>query len=217
MDNANNYHMILHEIKNSVTFISSSLQLVQKKYPEILSFDFWTESMQELSHLQRLLADLSLNHPLDALCPEPIGLLTMLSSAATPFHAASVNGSLQIRICCPDDIDVIIADPLRLKLALTNLIKNACEAMHDNGIITITARRKDQDLILMIADNGPGIEKENIGKIFEPFFTTKPEGTGLGLQVVRQIVKGHHGTITVASNSPGGCTFQIVLPSAIQK
>lgn len=217
MDNAKIYHMILHEIKNSVTFIDSSLQLLQKKHPEISSFDFWEDSIHELSHLQHLLADLSLNRSFDALHLEPISLPAALSSAISSFYNAVLDGDLQIHTHCPDDIDTILADPLCLHLALTNLIKNACEAMHGKGIITITASRKDQDLILTIADNGPGIAKENIEKIFDPFFTTKTEGTGLGLQVVRQIIDGHHGTISVSLNDPHGCIFQIILPSAIQK
>jgi Signal transduction histidine kinase len=217
MDNAKNYHMILHEIKNSVAFVSSSLQLVQKKHPEICSYDFWDESVQELSHLQQLLADLSLNHPFDVLCPEPVNLSAVLSSASAPFHSVSAGRGLQIIICPADDIDIIMADPLRLKLVLSNLIKNACEAMHGSGTVTITANRKDQDLILTVADNGPGIAKENIKKIFEPFFTTKPNGTGLGLEIALQIVEGHGGTLSVFSNGPDGCTFRIVLPAAIQK
>jgi signal transduction histidine kinase len=70
-----------------------------------------------------------------------------------------------------------------------------------------------EEVLVEFTDNGPGIPAEIRGRIFEPFFTTKPvgEGTGLGLDIVQRIVRGHHGTIRVESQ-PGRTAFQIRLP-----
>jgi signal transduction histidine kinase len=66
--------------------------------------------------------------------------------------------------------------------------------------------------VLTIADDGPGISPEQLGRIFEPFFTTKTRGTGLGLAIIKQIVEQHRGSITAWSESGAGARFTIRLP-----
>lgn len=103
---------------------------------------------------------------------------------------------------------------------ITNLVKNAMEAMPDGGDIHIRTRPAGNNRIqLEIQDTGTGISKENLGKIFEPFFTTKKmgEGTGLGLAVIYGIIKMHRGQIDVVSNNDPkhgatGTTFTVTVP-----
>ncbi|MDY0078902.1 MAG: [Fe-Fe] hydrogenase large subunit C-terminal domain-containing protein [Bacteroidales bacterium] len=102
---------------------------------------------------------------------------------------------------------------------LTNLEKNAVEAMPNGGTLTITLSEKNEDVIIAISDSGIGISKENKEKLFTPFFTTKEvgKGTGLGLPLCYGIVKMHKGKIDVKSNTdpengPTGTTFTIRLP-----
>ena len=75
------------------------------------------------------------------------------------------------------------------------MMKNACEAMEENGSIHMQLSRDQKNATLIIADNGPGIPSEQLEKIFHPFFTTKETGTGLGLSICYKIVQDHHGTI----------------------
>lgn len=105
---------------------------------------------------------------------------------------------------------------------ITNLLKNAIEAMPDGGEVKIRLEDTISEVTLEITDTGLGIEQENLEKIFEPFFTTKGigKGTGLGLAIIYGIVKMHKGQITVESNtdqSKGltGTTFKIVLPKTL--
>ncbi|MGA7918273.1 MAG: ATP-binding protein [Candidatus Acidiferrales bacterium] len=95
----------------------------------------------------------------------------------------------------------------------TNLIDNAIDAMGGKGELNIRAYREDECIVVVIADNGPGIPKEILPRIFEPFFTTKGvgEGTGLGLDTAQRIVKKHRGDIQVQSK-PGNTRFQVWLP-----
>ena len=102
---------------------------------------------------------------------------------------------------------------------LTNLEKNAIEAMPDGGKITITLCESNDDVEFWVADSGPGISKENLDKIFTPFFTTKPigKGTGLGLPLIYGIVKMHNGQINIETNDnpetgPTGTCFKIRIP-----
>jgi signal transduction histidine kinase len=96
----------------------------------------------------------------------------------------------------------------------TNLIDNAIQAMDGEGTLTITTRRTDHGIAVEVADTGPGIPADIIGRVFEPFFTTKPvgSGTGLGLDISWRIVVGkHHGDLSVKS-VPGDTRFTVRLP-----
>jgi signal transduction histidine kinase len=97
----------------------------------------------------------------------------------------------------------------------TNLIDNAIDAMHGEGELCVRTYRDDNNVVVEIADNGPGIPPDVQPHIFEPFFTTKGvgEGTGLGLDTVQRIVKKHRGDIQVISR-PGDTHFQVWLPLA---
>jgi iron only hydrogenase large subunit-like protein/nitrogen-specific signal transduction histidine kinase len=102
---------------------------------------------------------------------------------------------------------------------LTNIEKNAIEAMPDGGTLSVNLSESDGDVEFAIADTGVGISKENLDKIFTPFFTTKPigKGTGLGLPLIYGIVKMHNGQVNVETNDdlsqgPTGTCFRIVIP-----
>jgi signal transduction histidine kinase len=96
----------------------------------------------------------------------------------------------------------------------TNLIDNALQAMDGSGTLTIRTSKVDDTLPVEIADTGPGIPADTVGRIFEPFFTTKPagQGTGLGLDISwRIVVNKHHGDLSVQS-VPGDTRFRVRLP-----
>ena len=102
---------------------------------------------------------------------------------------------------------------------VTNLIKNAVEAMPAGGTIRIIMDDDMNDIFFTIQDNGSGIKSDDQEKVFEPFFTTKSlgQGTGLGLATAYGIVKMHKGQITLTSNAnaeagPTGTSFRIQLP-----
>lgn len=110
-------------------------------------------------------------------------------------------------------------DHEQMTQVISNLIKNAIDAMPQGGTITIVMTDTPGDIIIEVKDTGTGIKEENRSKIFEPFFTTKGigHGTGLGLATAYGIVKMHKGRITVESNDdpekgPTGTSFRIVLP-----
>ena len=110
-------------------------------------------------------------------------------------------------------------DSEQMMQVLTNLVKNAIDAMPGEGEININLEDTLSDVSINIQDSGTGIREEDRAKIFEPFFTTKGlgHGTGLGLATAYGIVKMHKGQITVESNTdstkgPTGTKFKIVLP-----
>ncbi|WP_449442254.1 sensor histidine kinase [Ureibacillus acetophenoni] len=102
----------------------------------------------------------------------------------------------------------------RIKQMLMNLVKNAIEEMETGGKITIFLKNVKDKIQVTVCDEGKGIQKELLAKLFEPFYTTKTAGTGLGLQLVKQVIEEHNGTIHVNSVVNEGTSFVIELPLA---
>ena len=115
------------------------------------------------------------------------------------------------------DLPRIEAYASELNQVWTNIIDNAVDAMNGEGEITLRTYEENDQVVVEIIDNGPGIPKEIQARVFEPLFTTKPpgEGTGLGLHVTHDIVVNrHHGQLLVESK-PGETKFKIILPKHI--
>jgi PAS domain S-box-containing protein len=100
-----------------------------------------------------------------------------------------------------------------LQQVALNLLTNAAEAMKAGGDISISTSAIGKQVRLVIADTGPGIEPEELGRIFEPFFTTKPGGTGLGLSVSYGIIQDHNATVDVESSPGRGTRFVLTFPA----
>jgi two-component system NtrC family sensor kinase len=102
-----------------------------------------------------------------------------------------------------------------LNQVLTNLLKNAGEAVEDGrGRVRVIATSEGQQVVIRIVDNGPGIDDRMLASVFEPFFSTKPggKGTGLGLSISRQIVNECGGSLSISSILGTGTTLELRLP-----
>lgn len=124
----------------------------------------------------------------------------------------------------PESLPPIYADPLKLKEALLNLLRNAQEALgsapadHSNKEISLYAEYSEHSIHLHVRDNGTGIPSEYMDTIFDPFVTHKPAGTGLGLGIVKEIAKHHNGTVAITTNACPPNTYTdvcITIPAAL--
>jgi signal transduction histidine kinase len=131
------------------------------------------------------------------------------------------NGNYHVNINIGEsltEIDQMIVkgDEYLLKTAVSNIVDNACK-YSDNHTVNITLKNSDSSIILIFEDSGIGISEQEISKIFDPFYRgsnviTYP-GSGIGLQLVNQIIQNHRGKIYVSSKINQGTTFTISLPS----
>lgn len=130
------------------------------------------------------------------------------------FHNITINRHLE------EGLPPIHGNVIRLNQVILNIVVNAAQAMGGKGQLDIISRaRANHDINeVIIRDNGPGIDQDQIEKIFEPFFTTKAtgEGTGLGLSVSYAIVKEHKGSIRVSSELGEGTTFTLKFPAVME-
>ena len=103
-------------------------------------------------------------------------------------------------------------DQQSIRSALLNIVRNAIQASPQGGVVTLNAENQDNELVITIQDEGPGVPPEKIKDIFTPFYTTKQKGTGLGLALVRKTIVEHEGSIEYQPNEPTGAMFVMKLP-----
>ncbi|GAD02675.1 sensor histidine kinase [Agarivorans albus] len=109
----------------------------------------------------------------------------------------------------------VLVNANALVSALSNLVENAAQLSAKGSELKVHISCSGEELFISVEDHAGGIDEANKHKIFEPFYTTKQNGTGLGLAVVNSVVKAHHGSIELESNSKGSCfTVRLPLPEA---
>ena len=138
----------------------------------------------------------------------------MLESSANLISHQKRGENIEIKIEVDDDLPQLEADEGQIQQAIIALATNAVDAMPHGGTLSFKARANRNRVLIDVADDGIGINQEDISKIFEPFFTTKEpgKGTGLGLAVCYGIITDHEGRLTVRSHFGIGTTFTISLP-----
>jgi two-component system C4-dicarboxylate transport sensor histidine kinase DctB len=118
-------------------------------------------------------------------------------------------------IALPAETLMVSGSPIRLEQIVINLLQNALEAVEDkaDGQVTISVREAADQVVLSVADNGPGIAPDILEALFTPFNTSKDGGLGLGLVISREIAADYGGRIEVESNPSGTC-FSVYLKKA---
>lgn len=206
------YSEIFHEIKNSVALINGYLQLLEKKLPKLEQNDYFITIQKEISRLRKIVTEFSQLRFGENLQLESADIRSFLTDCCDSIHSLHHTERLHCSLSMPETPLWVSLDNRQLRHAIMNLLKNACEAMNYHGTISVTAYAKNSQVHISIADSGPGIPTALLPHIFEPFTTTKENGSGLGLNIVQQILFAHNGTITVNSSTEKGCTFLITLP-----
>lgn len=219
MFSSDDYMKIIHEIKNSITLINSSMQLMAQKYPDLNTLEYWSDCIDETRYLKNLILELS-----DERSNEHFNLVpTNLPDFITPIamgpalNFISANSNCEYSVELADDLPLINADPTRLRQAIINLLKNAYEAICGQGKISVNVHASKDLVNIDIIDNGCGLPTGDPDNITDMFVTHKPCGTGLGLSITSAIIAAHNGTLTYHNNTDGiGCTFSIQLPALIK-
>ena len=203
---------IAHEIKNPLTPIQLSAERLRRKYGKLIDedravFEQCTETIvRQVDDIRRMVDEFS--H--FARMPKPVVAAEDVADVIrqTVFLMRVGNSEIDINVNIKEDPMSARFDRRLISQALTNIIKNATEAIAavppselGKGVIQVYAEREDGDIIIDVVDNGVGLPKENRSRLLEPYVTTREKGTGLGLAIVGRIVEEHGGTIELRDAS----------------
>jgi len=145
----------------------------------------------------------------------PVDLRPVVESAITLLRSGGeLREGHALDFAADDGPLVCLADADQIAQVFWNLARNALEAMPGGGRLDVTLRRRGDDAVLAICDEGRGIERDEQGRLFEPFRSSTSMGTGLGLAIVFRIVREHGGDISVRSVPGEGTQIEVRLPLA---
>lgn len=200
-----------HEIRNPLTTLYSTVQLIEMQHPEVKEFKHWTSLIYDIEYMNQLLDELSNFTKSERLNLTYIEMRPFLERLSLSFAASIAQSEVEYTSEIDPYISQITGDKTKLQEVFLNLLKNAFDAAKPNHSIRFTARMVNDDLVIKVQDTGCGITKEQLPTIFEPFVTYKKQGTGLGLAICDHVIRAHGGTITVESEPDVGTTFCITL------
>jgi signal transduction histidine kinase len=206
---------VAHEIKNPLTPMRLTVQSFQRKFdandPELKQKlkDYSETLIQQIDTMSSVASAFSNFASMPAQQNETLNVVEVVELALDIFN--------EDYIVFESREEEIISkmDRTQLIRIITNLVKNAIQAIpqeQKEKSILVTVQRNDNNVLILVKDNGIGIEEHNIDRIFEPKFTTKNSGMGLGLGIIKNIIENYKGTITFETKYGKGTTFTVSLP-----
>jgi signal transduction histidine kinase len=209
---------VAHEIGNPLNSLNIHLQLIERKIRRVAAPA--RDSIEELlevarTEIQRL--DSIIHQFLQAIRPtrpsfEPHDLNEIIEESVAFLRREIEDRDILVETDLAAGLPRVEVDRDQMKQAFYNVIKNAFEAMRIGGILHIRSWRDDNFVSIAFTDTGGGLSAEDMSKLFRPYFTTKSSGSGLGLLIVRRIVREHGGEIEIESNQGKGVRVTIHLP-----
>ncbi len=206
---------IAHEIKNPLVAIKTFAQLLPRRLDDARFLEeFGRISTREIDRIQRLLDRLrTLSRPAGG-PRHPVDVRLPLTEALELVHPALDERGVTVTAELGAEPCTVQGNHQELEELFLNLLLNAHDATPGGGTVAVELTRGDTQLIVTVADNGPGIPPELLERIFEPLFTTKPRGSGLGLAISAGIAQAHGARLRAANRPSGGASFTVEFPVA---
>ena len=212
---------LAHEIKNPLTPIQLSAERLQRKLGGEVSsekqdmLDRYTHTIvQQVEAMKSMVNAFTDYARSPAQKPESLNFNQMLEAISVLYHEN--NSEVSIELALESELPPILADGVRLRQLVHNLVKNSLETIEEKGWIrlqTRCVREQGRHFVeFVVEDSGEGIAEDIAENLFEPYVTTKTTGSGLGLAIVQKIVDEHGGVVWVDKGESGGAKFIIRLP-----
>jgi len=204
---------IVHDLNNLLTTAVGNLQFYHLSRAEE---DYRTllEGLKKMMEMNEMLLAYSRG---DKIEPRVHDLDHICGTVVRFTKNSLLHEGINLTLSYDEHPKLVYVNDTQLMQVYFNLIKNASEAIKGQGMIRITNRRRDDEIISTISDTGAGIPPEEISQIFTEGYTTKEEGNGIGLSSCKRIVEGYGGRIKVHSTAGIGTSFTICLPAHEEK
>ena len=214
---------LAHEIKNPLTPIQLSAERMRRKFlgsmnekdAQVLERATHT-IVQQVEAMKGMVNAFSEYARAPQLVLEPFDLNALVVEVAELYRAGE--RPVQVELALGAGLEAVEADRGRVRQILSNLLKNAMEALEGTSdpqvhVATRRAEWHGQPVVqIEVVDNGPGFQRELMGQVFDPYVTSKPKGTGLGLAIVKKVVEEHGGRIEAHNGPEGGASVLVALP-----
>lgn len=208
---------LAHEIKNPLASIRGTAEIFLDEFPpehpkrefvEILlkEADRLNNTVDEVLHFSRRQQDTTKNKP------ELEPLLDTITRVATLLENKFYKKRIQLKTDIDDSAANYPVDGDKLSQVLINLLLNSFDAVSKEGQIWLTVEPREENMAIVVADDGPGIPEKDREKVFTPFYSNREEGTGLGLAISSRIVESYGGEIMLDASPAGGAKFTVLLP-----
>jgi two-component system, NtrC family, nitrogen regulation sensor histidine kinase NtrY len=208
---------VAHEIKNPLTPMKLNIQYLQQAIlanrPEIdkLASKVAGVLIEQIENLNIIASEFSNFAKMPDAFPENVNIHEALQTLVDLFQK---NNNVRLELCSPDKSLSAYIDKSYFIRIFTNLLQNAIQSIdeEEQGYIKVTYEQNEQNIVIIIEDNGSGIPKELQDKLFQPYFTTKSSGTGLGLPMTKNLIENSDGAIWFKTEEGGGSQFFVRLP-----
>lgn len=215
---------VAHEVRNPLNTIIALTEAMFQKIPDSRKYETFLEHIRgQVKRLSDLMNELlEFGRPLRAHDMQTVDLVPFVRSACSSWKQTTVCKDNTVDITTQDETQswLVHIDPIKMQQVFINLLDNAGQHSPPKSAfrIIISDSEKSGMVSVKCVDQGEGVREDNMPKLFEPFFTTREKGAGLGLNIVKNCVEYHGGTIRLYNNSPEpGLTAEILLPLVIRR
>ncbi|ATB32405.1 sensor histidine kinase [Melittangium boletus] len=214
---------VAHEINNPLAYVGSNVDFVREELLASVEVDrealaeVLSETRVGVQHIQQIVSDLKGFSRMDTHESVECCLADVVADAMK-LASLKLKHVAWLRVDVPATLPPVIAVRQRLVQVVLNLLVNAADVLDAHGVqgaeVRVTGRAEDACVVLLVEDNGPGFAPHVLPRLFEAFFTTKgpDKGTGLGLNLSRELVVQFGGTLTASNRAEGGARLRISLP-----
>jgi PAS domain S-box-containing protein len=213
---------VAHELGNPLNSLTIHLQLLERRLRKMGAKGDGLRDHLEVATTEIKRLDFIIGQFLAAIRPtkpqmQRVQLGELLTESLRFLKPELDQAKVKVKLDVRADLPTMLLDANQMKQAFYNLIRNACQAMPKGGILTVGGSFTDYEVNITFEDTGKGISPEQMGKLFQPFSTTRATGTGLGLLIVRRIVREHGGEIDIESREGRGTRIRLWLPLVEKK
>lgn len=218
---------VSHELKNPIASLRSALDGLNSVSDPALKAQLLAIAQDDVRRLDRLVTDIAEASRIDAQLShtrfEPVDLGQLIEQMILSREQRGIERRVRLAFARPrKDVAVVMGEQARLTLVIDNLLDNAISFSPEGGLVQVTATVADQEVLVSVEDEGPGVPPEERETVFRRFHSVRPENeafakhSGLGLAIARSIVEGHQGRIGIADREDAlqGARFDVYLPLA---